>query len=217
MRGFIGARDFGSSSGVGTSTGRGVAQGKGKGGGGGTPPPASETLETWSLTRKGNGIALSNGNLTATENDIEDWAQTDLVRSSGRRYFEILVDVQASTFLYFGLVASTLGFEEVSLPGGPTVMWKQSGVWSVGGGSNPATFAATNVLGFAVDFTARTMTGAVNNVYQGVTAQWAAGSMFRIGMVNTFGTLGNAGTLRTNLAAFTYAPPPGYVSWATDN
>lgn len=200
---------------------RAIAGGTGKvrgssGGRAGGPGGSSTAASQWSASLKGADITLSNGNLTAASGGQSgDFCLSADTRSTGKLYFEILIVAQNSTFFYIGLCKASHAYENSSI-GGSThdIMWKQSGAWSLGGGTSPPSFTTGDVLGFAYDFSTQKITSYKNGVQQGLSPASGIVEACRIGAVNTFGSSPNTCTIRTTAAEFTQSIPSGYIAWA---
>jgi hypothetical protein len=185
-------------------------------------------MTTWNPSDKSAGIALSGGNLVATQS----MTSTGGVRgttsnSSGKWYFECTATLVKGTSYRIGIVNSS--WPETSGLGGSTAGGAQeatNGHFLIGGTTigTAAGYTTGNVVGVAIDFTNKLIWYATNggNWNNSGTANpttgaggfslstLAAGPYF-IGFGSGFTTTGNAVTLDPTGSAF--GPPGGFSSW----
>lgn len=183
----------------------------------------SEQTVTWNPSDKDADIILSNGDRDATTGGAGSVRATH-GHSSGKRYFEILLQTGVGN-LYFGFANSTFSLTN-TYPGSGA---SSAGVASGGNLVNTWTkdqagtisFAAGNVVGYALDLTAGKAWVSKNNVWQlsgdpaAGTSQWVSGITGTIypciGWVASYAAGGRICAKTTELA---YSPPSGFSVWA---
>ena len=179
---------------------------------------------TWNPSDKGANITLSNGNLDATGATAFHSVRATTSRSSGKKYFEILLvaadasgsiigamDGSGTLTTYVGNSANGFGHQNngTDYVTGDTLS------------NDPATTYTTNdVVNIAIDFGAGSAWLGKNGSW--VTGDPAAGTSPWVTGISgayfpTYSTANasNAGRLRTKNAQFTGSVPSGFTSWAT--
>ena len=141
-------------------------------------------------------------------------------KSTGKWYFECLIGRVGDThFPIIGITTST--HDEATFVGGDATAGRGYGMgmggtaWTGNSASSGlSTYAAADVLGVAVDFTAATgsVTFYKNNVSNKVYGSQTLGTLFP--SISTRGSdAGEKATLRTIAAQCTYTPPVGFLNW----
>lgn len=189
---------------------------------GGKRAAASEQNVTWNPSDKDADITLANGNRDATSSGAGSVRAT-LGRSSGKYYFEILLQTDVGN-TYYGIANSS--FSLATYPGNGA---SSAGVASVGNSVNgwtqaqagTFTTAAGDVMGFAVDLTGGKCWVAKNNVWllsgnpASDSTPWVTGISGTVypclGWVASYASGGRICTKTTELA---YSPPSGFSVWA---
>ena len=207
------------------------------------PPPSYISIETvsvnptWNPADKTTNITLSNGNVTAAANSGSTF---EMVRSTyntlntttgGKYYWEISVDtLDDANDIYVGLKRTTDTITSNLTPlGGAYALWRGSGFYYSGGGwtpgSSPASYAAGNVLMFALDIDNRKLfmgkDGTWNNSGDPVAGTNASFTTMPIGedyapIVSTDNIPGAIeATLITSSSSFNFTPPSGFTQLPT--
>ncbi len=131
------------------------------------PAPSASTL-TWNPSDVNSNITLSGGNLIATRNSSFDGnfygvRATGSGRTSGKFYFEATVGAAAVNNNQLCIAVSTISLSANPTSGTDTACWNNSGnVNGAGGGSAINSYVANDVLGVAVDLSAKLFWGRVN-------------------------------------------------------
>ena len=187
----------------------------------------------WNSADMAAGLSLSNSSHTVQQNTGNlgtGWIGVRAVtsRSAGLLYFE-LVGLETSNDEYIGIADASYVLASGNQPifGGAAGHWAfiresngQVGNDTVGyagfAGTPPT---GTNVWGFAVNFTTRTVSIFLNGTYVFATT-WGAGAAAMFPCVVYLQSLLTAPdstdskmTLRTAASEFTYAIPTGYSAW----
>lgn len=180
-------------------------------------------------------ISLSNGNLGYTHNDANGGITVGTIGvASGKYYWEVYVTTSYSLlgmyqsgaidppFLSSGSGNVALGFTSggfVNAVGGPTYV-------------NSVSFSINDIVGFALDSDANTLTiyingSATNLVFSNLTGTWfpAEGAnststgVFNFGQDSSFAGAKTAqnNTDANGIGDFYYAPPSGYLALASTN
>lgn len=203
-----------------------IRQGGGRGNGNGSPggrgnsgngPAVYNT--TWDPANKGAGVVLSNGNRTAVTTDYLEWAFSTTSRSSGKWYFELLIDA-VGFGMAMGVQKTTqpntgnyLGFPSLD---GPAIM-RLRGVGflnTMSPSTSGTNLFATNVLGCAVDIDTGQVQFFKNNVADGGGTCTFFSGPYQIAVLNNYGNgLSTQYTLRTKTSQLSYSPPTGYTAW----
>ena len=181
----------------------------------------------WDSATKGTNITLTNGNTTATKTTSNAHSAVigTVAKSSGKWYFEVHVDTAVSTD---GII---IGAEKVApgstFVGAPTYGF---GYYQTGQKINASTtlsfgssYTTGDVIGVAIDATAQKIWFAKNNTWQ-ASGDPSAGTneAFSTAMAPSiypaasvyYGT-GDAVTIRSRAAEFSYSPPSGFTEWAS--
>ncbi len=177
--------------------------------------PPTAVVVTWDPANKGSSTSLSNGNLTATMQDVAGVKATLSRNASENRYYEFTL-TSAETFgpiLGVGTSNATVG-NGVGYPGVNAFgygYWKfngrkyNNGVETVYG----ATWALGDVIG--VHLNAGVLTFYKNGVSQGIAFSGLSGDFFpHVGASSSNGT---AGTANFGATAFPFGKPVGSTSW----
>ena len=174
-----------------------------------------------------NGLALSNGGLTVTNNQTSTWVsiRSTLSHTAGKVYIEFFANAAAAQVL-FGLADT--GFVPTSYLGSSVY---SVGIWANNGANYPSAGFTSNytitytpmnndVIALAVDFTAGSIWLGANNVW--LNGNPATGSLPILSFVPaTVGALFPAlsflavetWTLQPTAISQTYAPPSGFSAW----
>lgn len=138
-------------------------------------------------------------------------------RSSGKYYFEILIHATSDTHFPICGVAES-GTVETSFVGNAATAWGMGiggSAWNNNSASSGlSTYAAGDILGVAVDFTASTgsITFYKNNVSNKVYSSLTLNAMFPAGSCRCSQNQ-QSFTIRTLASQCTYSPPGGYSNW----
>lgn len=173
---------------------------------------APRVYATWNPSDKSANIALSGGNLTATQSaTTTGLARSTIGKSSGKWYWEItwssgnnslipgIAKSTAATTDYPGQSADGWGY--ISLNGN---LANAGGVIAYG-----ASYPTGTVVGCALDMDAGTFTFYKNNVSQGVAVSSLSGTVYAaIGGSSAAGS--RVSVANFGASALTYAPPSGY-------
>lgn len=187
------------------------AFGGGGGGSGGTWNIADVSAAVFTLSESGiRATQTSNGAADAM-------IRATTGHASGKFYFELEVmsydAVNTSLFLGICGPGAITGGSWTALT--DQLIWRNSGSVFQDGTSNPASYASYttgDVLGFAVDATAKTAQFFKNNVSQGAAITYTPASVKPF-MVATGSFAGDSVRLRSGPGNFTYTPPGGFASW----
>lgn len=179
----------------------------------------AEQSAQWNSADKNASITLSNSDRDATGGSLVS-VRGLLGRSTGKYYFEILVQTSVANF-WCGL--GTSGANLASYAGNSA---SSAGIASGGNAVNTwtkaqagtFTISAGDVLGYAVDITNGKMWIAKNNTWQLTgdpatdTNPWVTGIS---SSVYPFCSPGSSSSrINTKTAELTYSPPTGYSQWA---
>lgn len=170
---------------------------------------------TWNPADKGAGVSLSGGNLSATAASFTSSVRSIVGVSTGKWYWEIGIGVN-DQWVIAGIGNSSAPVEDVSnvWPGANANSW---GYFSSGGifyhdgletSSGGAALGDGDVIGFALDMNAGTLTLYANGVSQGVVATGISGTiyaMFGSGASASCDVVANFGG-----STFAYTPPAGH-------
>ena len=184
-----------------------------------------ESVVTWNPSDKDAGITLSNGDLDADGNVAAFRAvRATIGKSSGKYYFELLINTITSSGVVSGVLNSTAALTTYVGNAASGRGVQSSGTSYATGftaGSSCGAFSATQVLGICFDMGTGKVFIAINNTWQGSsdpvaqTNPWATGLSGTVYAAHSASNAGNRATLRTKLADFTYSPPSGYSSYAS--
>lgn len=184
------------------------------------------TVSTWNPADKSAGIALSNGNLTATRTAGNSGVRGNTARASGKYYLEFTI-VQTSdawTKVGFADAAYVLG-SGVSNNNDYVLLGNTGAVsWNDIQRGNASAYAAGNVVGAALDFGNnavwfRTGAGIWNNGAGNNPATNTGGFVITAVTANSLfpyfaaDTTNDAVTLNTGGTAFANAVPSGFLPW----
>lgn len=187
---------------------------------------ATEDTVTWNSADKASNIALSGSDLIATASSTAfGTVRATHGRSSGKRYFEILINTQGSTRSGFANSSHSLTtyVGNSARGGGFKSTANTVNGYTVG---NAGTFTISNgdYLMFAFDLDAGKGWVGKNNAWQlsgdpaAGTGQWISGSNLSSDTIypaTSFYEIGTQFTLRTKNSEFSGSIPSGFVSWAT--
>lgn len=185
-------------------------------------PLPNSGLAAWDPVLSGAGCAFSNGNRTYTSGGgTHDNAVGALYRSSGKYYWEMLIDTYVGSQTTVGMYASTPGASTwPGLNGFGIILNSTELFWSAvdQGAAGGAAVLTGDVMAFAIDFGAGKMWYALNNTYVGGGNPAAGSSPLITGLSGplTQGILGVTGTVATihGVASdLTYSPPSGFSAW----
>ncbi|MFA5478144.1 MAG: SPRY domain-containing protein [Bacteroidales bacterium] len=170
-------------------------------------------MTTWNPLDKHASISLSNGDLTAAQM-LAGWRSVRATegRSSGKRYFEVRNDNNYNSHII-------LGFGPLSLA---TTTFIGSSVGSYGyncdgrkfiagaASAYGAAYTTGDVIGFALDMDAGTLTCYKNGVSQGVLASGLSGTLYPMASLYSSG---RQVTVNFGATAFAYSIPDGFSAW----
>ena len=183
---------------------------------------------TWNPNDKDANVTIANGNLDLTAYNQSAYATWPLY--SGKWYYEItLIDPYNGTFgsywgyhgLY-GVQRSSASLNHATFTGiycNTSNDGDVPGVYTLGSRTLVyRTFANNDILGFAVDIDARTMTIYKNGLILSANITIASSTPMYIGSALN-GTAGDPGTVTANFGQrpFTYTAPSGYKALCTTN
>lgn len=163
-------------------------------------------------------ISLTNGNLEwgqAATNVNCSMAGTFTMRS-GKWYWEVTVD-RASNYSSIGMQTDV----NTAWRGGGTVLYRSDGQKSIGGTASAygASYTTNDVLGFAYDADAGTLTCYKNNTSQGTIYSSGTGNTWVPAIHDDNAGAGVTYYHKCNFGqrAFTYTPPTGFLALNTQN
>jgi hypothetical protein len=164
---------------------------------------------TWNPSDKGSNITLSGGNLTATVGAGGGMVRSTIGKSSGKWYWEVtrnsggpdcvigIANSSASLTSYLGVDANGRGY--IGSTGNK--------ITNASAAAFGASYAATDVIGVALDMDTGQITLYKNNTSQGVAYTGLSGTFFAaFGTTNT----GDKVTANFGASALTYSPPSGF-------
>jgi hypothetical protein len=180
--------------------------------------PAAPSFTTWNPADKGTGVILSGGNLTASASTSTsaNWYSTRSVvsKTSGKWYWEVTVGANTVCIGIGGTGLSLSNFAGTSADSwgyyGTGVIFNNS----AGIGGSPASYAAGDVIGVALDRDVGTVKFYKNGVQQGPTVSGVTGAQFAVGSVREYGAPASSLTANFGASAFAFTPPAGYVGLA---
>jgi hypothetical protein len=193
---------------------------------------STTTLTTLNPSDKEPEITLSNGNLTADSSSNYGDVCGDLIRSSGKAYFEVVITAgSTSTNSGFGGVVrsdSVPGSQGENCKGrsdydGWCIEFYQGNkVGNHTTASYGSNFPEGSILGVAVDFNTRSIWFAKNNAWfnSGNPALGLNPAFTNIAeAIKPYLCLGSTYTLTVHFKAsdLTYAPPEGFDAWETES
>ena len=171
---------------------------------------------TWNPADKAAAMVLSNGNLTAGDPATGDFSgvRSTIGKSSGKWYWE--TTGSAASYTNYGIAIGIGSSGQTLTPNGDLTNLEGSRAYYAASGNSyspstvfGASFANTDVLGFALDMDAGTLVVYKNNVNQGTLVSGLTGTIFAYTCMNVGGgsveVIANFGN-----TAFTYAPPSGF-------
>jgi hypothetical protein len=190
-------------------------------------------LTALSPTFTGANITLSNGNRTATRDATGSpaWRSslTERSNSSGKRYFEVLIDQNSAStpFIIIGIAKSSISLTNfIGADADGFGYYRETGTKVNAGAVTAygAVYAQGDRVGVAVDFDAGRIWFAKNNTWQasgdpvaGTNAAFGsgiAGLSFKAGVsVNTGTGTADRVTIATVTSQLNYAPPSGFAAW----
>jgi hypothetical protein len=190
----------------------------GGGGGGGAV--------TWNPNDKSGSISLSNADLTAqltSGGGTSRNARATLSRSTGKHYFEVVVDATAGKNVWIGIALATHVLDTDWLGRKSADGWSYyafSGQkYNNGNATYGNSYITGDVIGVAVDLDAGKIWWAKNNTWQasgdpangtGAAYTNVSGEIFP---ALTLYDLNDQLTARFKSADFTYTPPSGFSAW----
>lgn len=181
---------------------------------------ANRVYATFDPAHSGGGIVLSNGNLTATMSGTsQNYTISNIGKSAGKWYWEFLISTlnwsAGTLYVGCGNTADLGGGPGYTLPG---VGWvdrsssstSQTYINNIIITTGLSQISQGNVIGFALDADAKTMSFYLNNSLIctesaiGAGAVYASAAMYRL----------TAGAVVANFgaSAFTYSAPSGFNS-----
>lgn len=170
----------------------------------------SFTYATLDPANKGGGITLSGGNLTGTTIATNEKVFSTIGKTSGKWYWEAQVLSGALVYLGIAELASTtsgsIGFDTASVGARSN---NGSLYWNSGIVASGASFTTGDIIGFALDATAKTIAVYKNNVLQYTyTYSTGGGATYAVGG----GSAGGAASFVFNFgaSALVYSPPAGF-------
>lgn len=168
---------------------------------------------TWNPADKAASITLSNGNLTATNGGAFVFGSTRATtgKASGKWYWEVVITATgASNFILLGIMNATADIGHYpGWDGDGRAYYQQTGekYISSAGAAYGATYTDGDVIGFALDMDAGTITCYKNGASQGVMFTGLVGTWFPA--VSCYNG-GNIVTGRFKASAFTQPIPSGF-------
>jgi hypothetical protein len=168
------------------------------------------TYATWDPANKGAGIALSNGNLTTVQTAISAGVISTVGKSSGKWYWEILDSAGSAGNLRIGIATSSYVVTTAIYTSAATNVCGGNAFKYLAGASSSygATWAAGDVIGFALDMNAGTLETFKNNASQGVMVTGLSGTWYAglgSATASSLTAIANFGA-----SALTYTPPAGF-------
>lgn len=177
---------------------------------------AGAAASTWNPSDSDGSWTFSNGNKTAASNSggSSGGVRGTAGKTSGKYYFE--VKANSGTYPYYGVASSNTSIilgAAVNATTGVHIYYRQDGNWwsNASSGSGPA-WSVGDVIGFAVDFGAKTLYIYKNNalIY---TWTWTATTDLYPVSYHSNGGASTTGTLATTTPDLIYAPPAGFSAW----
>lgn len=184
---------------------------------------------TWNSNDKHANLSLSNGNLTATNTTATGWClgRASKPRASGKWYFETLIAtaidvnniVGIARFLTAKNTHPGLDAASYSYFGGSGGRKYYNGSYSAYG----STFGAGDVIGVALDLSAKKIWFSKNGAWQSGgdpvagTGEAFSGLIGAYHPVASIYATGSALTGRFAAASLSYSPPSGFVAWDDDS
>lgn len=178
------------------------------------------TLDALRPFYSGGGGALSNGNLKAVSSGAGSFAVShggSIGVTSGKWYWEVLVEATNGAYPYIGICAGGAKFEsdEARLVS-TTMQYMADGVKDTGGTTSAygAAYTTNDVIGVALDMDAGTITFYKNSVSQGTafSSGLATTAIPKVALYNGAGVTFNFGQ-----RPFAYAAPSGFKALCTQN
>lgn len=173
---------------------------------------AAAGYSTWNPSDKNSNVTLSGGDLTITYSTTGQGAvRSTLSKSSGKYYWEYVKTAGSATTI-FGVgngSASLTG----SQTGTNTACYTSTGALYVNGAFNSSATGINNgdVVGVAIDLTAKSVSFYLNNSLQGSVTYTFANPTFAWVSTNDNST-GNSITANFGATTLTYTPPVGYTA-----
>lgn len=170
---------------------------------------------TWNPADKGSGVDLSGGNLVAASGYYTSSVRSVDGVSAGKWYWEVTITGGAN-YVMAGIGTSSAPVEHGWMsvyPGVDANGWSYYGFDGTkfhDGAASPCGPALVNgdVLGFALDMTAGTLTIYVNGVSYGVAYSGIAGTIYA--MMGSGASASCTVTANFGASAFAYTPPVGF-------
>lgn len=168
---------------------------------------------TWNPADKSSGVTLASSDLNVTFSSVYNLVRATKGKSADKWYWEVTVNTASQ--LTIGVANTT---ESITAGGTWVGISANSWGWFNANGFlytnntavyNVGTFANGNVLGFALDMDAGTITFYKNNVSVG-SFSGLTGTIYPA--VGTFNSTTSACTANFGATAFTYTPPTGHIA-----
>lgn len=162
---------------------------------------------TWNPADKGTGIALSGGNLIATSTGAGSTVRATVGKSSGKWYWEIILG--GSGYWFLGVANSTQSLASSMTNPNASGVQSNDYYWNsvTNGAGTGYNLVAGDVIGFALDATAKTLAVYQNNVLLITISSVQSGTVYPA--VSSYsGT--EVFTANFGASALTYSPPSGY-------
>jgi hypothetical protein len=175
------------------------------------------------LTAQGNTV--DNGNLrvtlAASVASILGVRGTMAIRSGDKFYWEVTPTTSTSVFTAIGIVdaAYRFGGSGISAVGSNCVLYYKSGGNKIVNGTTTVygtTYAANDVIGIALDYSANTCTFYLNNVSQGAISLPST-SIEYVPVVDNENGVADVFQCNFGQRPFAYTPPTGFVALNTQN
>lgn len=179
----------------------------------------------WNPSDKATNTTLSNSNKTAASATVgPNGVRSISSQSSGKWYFEVATDsgfISGNKSLYYSGIfdsACSLTTQPIfGALGGKYACTRFNSQKGGDGGSSGASgpdlsTSGVHVVGFAADFSTRTLSFYLDNVAK-TSAVWGSGAASLYAGCYFEGTLTSGLTLRVFSSEFTYSPPSGYSAW----
>lgn len=183
---------------------------------------AKRVFSAWNPKDMASGFVLSNKNLTWTCSTKSVLLRATSLRSSGKFYFELTVGT-VGVPLRVGVANSSAILGQGLGDDGNGYGYSSSGQLLIAGttSSAPSSFTTADLIGVAVDLTARRIYFAKNNVWQagGDPASGTGGQTLGAGGFYIAGSTGGtsagstSGTLNVGASSFVYTAPIGFNAW----
>lgn len=169
------------------------------------------TYATWNPADKNTNVTLSNGDLTAYKSDSYGGVRSTVAVSTGKWYWEVLIDSGAGNYPMVGVCPLSLGINTDGMKSSQSFMYCMTNGYKVNSSWPGSAYGATCVngdrIGVALDMTAGTITFYKNGVSQGVAFSGVTGTLCA---VVSSGSGPIQETANFGASAFNYSVPSGF-------